>query len=71
MDYLEQVTSIQYLVNSSQSADDARMKYAGMEGILLDQYTADRVFEDALQKKYTSKIAQEISALESRLKSQG
>jgi hypothetical protein len=71
MDYIEQISSIQYLVNNAQSVDEARMKYLAMDALFLDRFTADSVFEEALRKKFTEKqasILSEIESLNSKLK---
>lgn len=52
MDIIEQITSIQYLVNTSKSKEDAEKKYSNLDGIFIPEVTANQVFNEAIDKKF-------------------
>lgn len=66
--------SIRYLVNSSETPDDARDRYSRMEGIDLSKDVADEIFETELQNKFppmptSQQIQASIEDLEKKLRS--
>ena len=69
MDYLEQRDSIRFLVNTSQTAEEAKDRYKKMVGILLAKSEADSIFKIALNKKFkkTQDIKESIDDLEKKL----
>ena len=52
MDLLEQVTSIQFLVNKASSKEEAKQNYSSMEGIFISKDIADKIFANEIIKKF-------------------
>lgn len=67
-DFQTDVQSIQYQVVLSKNEDDARARYASMEGIDLPKESADLVFEHMLKAKFGDKpVIAKIKELEHRI----
>ena len=68
-DFTTEVQSIQYLVNTSESIEQAKSLYHVMQGISLDKEVADKVFEEMVKVKFSNKnIKAQIRKMEAKLK---
>jgi hypothetical protein len=68
-DFITDIQSIQYLVSSSKTVEEAKSLYHVMQGINLDRTVAEKVFEEMLRAKFSNKnIKAEISKMEAKLR---
>jgi hypothetical protein len=68
-DFITDVQSIQYLVSSSKTIEEAKSLFYVMQGVDLDREIAEKVFEEMLKVKFSNKnIKAQISKMESKLR---
>jgi hypothetical protein len=68
-DFITDVQSIQYLVSSSKTIEEAKILFYVMQGVDLDREIAEKVFEEMLKVKFSNKnIKAQISKMESKLR---
>lgn len=70
-DFHTDIQSIKFLVNTSDSKEDALSRFDGMFGFSIDFATAQKVLHDSLDKKFPFKLetkASFVSRINAKLK---